>query len=212
MNLQKATLLAIIGLCYTFTLRTIGTLKPELFTDLLTAQVVGITLFLAGLTGVVFFAYFLKDYVGKEETILKRGSILALVGYSLMLLLLLKGLLPILGEHTFRNLAGLFFIEPIVPWVSSILILIFFVIFYKETFRIGSSLLRKATLLAIFGSLVGFLLQTLALFYYIGSGSVRWLSDFPRMMQTLLLPFSAFSFLAILYFFSSFYSEKKRSI
>jgi formate-dependent nitrite reductase membrane component NrfD len=212
MNLQKATLLAIIGICFTFALRTIGTLKPELFADLLTAQIVGTTLFLAGLTSVIFFAYFLKDYVGRGETALKKGSILAIIGSSLMSLLLLKSLLPILGEYTFRNLAGSFFIEPIIPWANSILILIFFVIFYKEAFRIGSPLLRKATLLAMVGSLVGFLLQILALSSYIYSGSVRWLSDSPRLIPILLLPLSAFSFLAILYFFSSFYGEKKSSI
>jgi hypothetical protein len=212
MNLQKATLLAIIGLCFTFALRTIGTLKPKLFADLLTAQVVGTTLFLAGLTSVIFFAYFLKDYVGRGEMTLKKGSILALVGSSLMSLLLLKELLPILGDYTFRNLAGSFLVEPIIPWASSILILVFFVIFYKETSRIGSPLLRKATLLAIVGSLVGFLLQTLTLSSYIYSGSVRWLYDSPRLIPILLLPLSAFSFLTILYFFSSFYSEKMRSI
>jgi hypothetical protein len=210
MNLKNATLLAIIGLCYTFASRTIGTFVPNLFRSLPAAQVNGVLLLLASLTSVVFFVYFLRDYIEKGEAELKNGTWLALVGSSLMSLLLLKGLLPMLDEYTFHSLAGPHLVEPLVPWVSSILILLFFVVFHKRTVRKGQRKLQTATLWAVIGSLVGVLLRTFTASLYIYSTVVRWFSDFPRMMQLIFLPIFAFSFLAILYFFTSFYREQRQ--
>jgi hypothetical protein len=208
MNLKKATLLAIIGLCYTFVVRTAGTFFPELFRNLTAAQVNGMLLLLASLTAVLFFAYFLKYYVHEEQKELATGAVLAIIGSSLMSLLLLKGLLPILDDYTFHNLAGVHYIEPIVPWVSAILILLFFIIFHKEMIRRGPMQLRKAAFWAVIGSSVGLLLRTLTLFIYVGSREARWFSDFPIFMQVVLLPVFAFSFLALVYFFLSFYREQ----
>lgn len=211
MSLKNATLLAIIGLCYTFASRTVGTFVPDLFRSLPAAQVNGVLLLLASLTSVLFFVYLLKDYVEKDETELKNGTWLAIVGSALMSLLLLKGLLPILHDYTFRSLAGPRLIEPLVPWASSILILLFFVVFHKRTVRRGQRKLQTATLWAVIGSLVGVLLRTLTASLYIYSAVVRWFSDFPRVMQLVFLPIFVFSFLAILYFFTSFYREQTRT-
>ena len=210
MSLKNATLLAIIGLCYTFASRTIGTFVPYLFRNLAAAQVNGVLLLLASLASIVFFVYFLRDYVEKDETELKNGTWLALVGSALMSLLLLKGLLPILHGYTFRSLAGPHMVEPLVPWVSSILILLFFVVFHKRTVRKGERRLQTATLWAVIGSFVGVLLRTLTASLYIYSAVVRWFSDFPRMMQLVFLPIFVFSFVAILYFFTSFYGEQRQ--
>ncbi len=210
MNLNNATLLAIIGLCYTFASRTIGTFVPDLFRSLPAAQVNGVLLLLASLTSVVFFVYFLRDYVEKDETELKNGTWLAIVGSALMSLLLLKGLLPILHDYTFRSLAGFQLAEPLVPWVSSILILLFFFVFYKRTVRRGQRRLQTATLWAVIGCLVGVLLRTLTASLYLYSTVVRWFSDFPLMVQLIFLPIFAFSFLAVLYFFASFYREQRQ--
>jgi hypothetical protein len=208
MSLRTATLLAIIGLCYTFALRATGTFLPDLFRDILVAQVNGILHLLASLTAVLFFAYFLTCYVRKGETKLKSGTVLALVGSSLMSLLLLKGLLPILDDYTFRNLAGPHFIEPIVPWVSSILILLFFIIFHKQTLRRRQRKLQQATLWAIIGSSIGVLVRTFVLLIYLPSGEARWFSDFPTGMQIALFPIFAFGFVAVFYFFWFFYREE----
>lgn len=210
MNLKRATLLAAIGLCFAFVLRTVGTFAPDLFRSLTVAQVTATLDLIASLTTVVFFVYFLKDYVEKDETELRNGTWLALVGSALMSLLLLKGLLPILHDYTFRSLAGPHLVEPLVPWVSSILILLFFVVFHKRTVRRGQRKLQTATLWAVIGSLVGVLLRTLTASLYVYSAVVRWFSDFPRVIQLVFLPVFVFSFVAILYFFTSFYREQRQ--
>jgi len=205
MNLRWATLLAIVGLCYTFALRTIGTFVPDLFRNLAAAQVSGVLLLLASLTGVLFFAYFFKHYVQEGEAELKNGTILALLGSSLMSLLLLKGVLPLLDRLTFHSLLGPHFIEPIVPWASSILILLFFITFHRETIRKRVGSLERATLWGVVGASIGVLVRSLTLFVYLTSGATRWISDFHGAVIAVLFPIFAFGFGAVLYFFSSFY-------
>jgi hypothetical protein len=208
MDLKRVTLLAIIGLCYTFVVRTAGTFFPGLFGNLTAAQANGVLLLLASLSAVLFFAYFLKYYVHEEQKELMKGVVMAIVGSSLMSLLLLKGLLPILDDFTFHNLAGSHIIEPIVAWVSALLVLFFFIIFHREMIHRGPVNLRIAAFWAVLGSSVGLLLRTLTLFIYTGSVEARWFSDFPIFMQVVFLPVFAFSFLTLFYFFFSFYREQ----
>lgn len=208
MNLRLATLLAIVGLCYTFALRTIGTFVPDLFRNLAVAQVSGVLLLLASLTGALFFVYFFTHHVQEDDTELKNGTVLALVGSSLMSLLLLKGVLPLLDRLTFHSLLGPHFIEPIVPWVSSILILLFFITFHKQTIRKRDGSLEKAALWGVVGASIGVLVRSLTVLVYLTSGAVRWVSDFPGTVIAVLFPILAFGFGATMYFFASFYKQQ----
>jgi hypothetical protein len=208
MNLKNATLLAIIGICYTFASRTIGTVLPGVFRNLAVAQVSGILHLLASLTAVLFFVYFFRHHVQEDETELKNGTVLALVGSSLMSLLLLKGVLPLLDRLTFGSLLGPHFIEPVVPWVSSILILLFFITFHKQTIRKRDGSLEKATLWGVVGASIGVLVRSLTVLVYLTSGAVRWVSDFPGTVIAVLFPILAFGFGATLYFFASFYKQQ----
>lgn len=211
MNLKKATLLVAIGLCLTFVLRTVGTFAPHVFRSLTVAQVTATLDVLGNLIAVIFFALFLKDHVSKGEAELKNGTVLALVGSSLMSLLLLKGLLPLLDQLAFHSLLGPHFIEPIVPWVSSILILLFFITFHRETIRKRVDSLERATLWGVVGASIGVLLRTLTLFVYLTSGAVRWVSDFSGTPLVILLPVPTFGFLATLYFYVVFYREQAQT-
>lgn len=209
MRLKKATLLAIIGISYTFALRTIGTFFPDIFGNLIVVQVTQIMSFLANLTIVFFFISFYKDYVEREQIKLKNVSILAIIGSSLLLLLHIEGLFIVFNVYTLSYLVRSHYIEPIVPWVSSIFILIFFIIFHKETIQKEDIKLKKATLSAIIGSSIGTLERTFILFNYLYSREVRWFSDLSRKIQIIFIPIFAFSFIAVLYFLLSFYKEQR---
>lgn len=99
MSLRKATLSAIIGISYTFILRTIGTLLPDIFKNLLVVQVSAIMSFLASLTIVLFFVFFYEGYVQKQQTNLKKASLLAIIGSSGVSLLHIKGILPVFNIY-----------------------------------------------------------------------------------------------------------------
>ena len=98
------------------------------------------------------------------------------------------------------------FIMTIYPFIYMIV-----VSFHRWAIRRERLQFRAAALWAVIGALVGVLLRTLTASLYIYSTVVRWFSDFPRMMQLIFLPIFAFSFLAILYFFASFYREQRQT-
>jgi hypothetical protein len=208
-KLKHATLLVIIGISYSFLSRTIGTFLPAVFKNLLVAQVFAIMSILAGLTGVFFFISFYQEYVQKEQARLKQASVLAIVGSSAMLLLEVKGLVLIFNADTSSYLAKAHFIEPAVSWVSSILILLFFIVFYKAMLYRQGTKLPKAILSAVIGSSIAALVRTFILFNCLFFRDIEWFSDSPKKAAIIFLPIFALSFIAVFYFFLCFYKEQK---
>ena len=220
MSLSKATLLALIGIYYTFILKTVGTFLPDIFKIFIISQTTQILSIFASVTLVVFFISFYKNYVQNEQTGLKKAVILAIIGTSATSLLYLSNLLL----HFNRILIFIYGISPylftlvesrnveatgtIVLWVSSIFTIFFFIMFYKEIHK-EEIKLKKPALFAIWGSLTGTLLQTIILLNYLFSGEIKWFSDLSSKTAVILFPVSAFSFIAVLYFFSTFYKEQK---
>jgi hypothetical protein len=210
-----ATLLAIIGSCYLFALRTAATFFPDLFRVLIVAQAAEITSLIASLALVLFFVSFLANYVQKDQVGLRQATVLALIGSSAMLLVRVKGLLLVffdawLSPRLLWSLQRSHFLGAVVPWVSSILILLFFVAFYKETLRNQQLRLRAASFLAVIGSSVGTLLLTFVLFNYLYFRELMFFVNLPRLMAIMLSPLFAFSFITVLYFLSSFYRQQKQ--
>ena len=230
MYLKKATLLAIIGISYTFILRTIGIFFPNIFRDPLIIQISVIISLLASLSIVFFFIAFYKYYIQEKQIRLKKVCILAIIGSFGMVLLQVKNILLVfnkLSTHLYNfspylvKLVNSHSIDPIMPWISSIFTLIFFIIFYKETLKdkkirdqdnnissIRDNGLNKAILFAIIGSSIGTLLRTFVLINYLYLRESRWFSDLSKETQVILIPIFAFSFITVLYFFLSFYSLK----
>jgi hypothetical protein len=220
MNLKKATLWATIGLVYTFVLRTAGTFLLGFFRNLVVAQVTTILSLLAALTVVLFFVYFFKEYVQKEQAKLQRATALAIIGTSVMFLLQIKGLFLVFHRSLIHlydispsllNLLRPHSFGPIVVWGSSILVLIFFVVFYKETLLQERSELNKAILFAAIGSAIAVLLRTFVLINSLSSRHMRWFADLPKTMALIFFPVITISFLANLYFLLIFYKEQKKT-
>ena len=219
MSLKNTTVLAAMGICYNFALRTMGTFWPDLFKNLQAAQVISILSLLASLTFVLFCISFYKGYLREEQSNLKKATLFATIGTSAVSLLQVKGLFRVFDKLTVRvydiapHLVGLIrsrhAIEPMIPWLASISVLVFFAVLHRETLRYGQMGLKKATLLALVGSSIGLLLRTLGFCFYLYSSKTRWLVDLSRTIQVIFLPITAFSFVALLYFFISFYKVQK---
>lgn len=217
MPLKTATLLAIIGISCKFALRTAGTFWPDIFKILIAAQAAQILSLLCGLTILIFFISFYRKYVREGQIQLKRATVLAVIGSSAMLLVTMKSLILVINNlilHIYDvspylvTLLKSHYIGAIVPWVNSIFILFFFIVFYKETLHKERMKLRKPALFAVMGSSIGTLLLTFVLFNFLYIGEVGWFLDLSKKLAIVFIPVSAFSFLAILYFFSYFYKEQ----
>jgi hypothetical protein len=214
MSLRKATLLAIIGICYHFAIRAVGTFLPNVFRGLLVAQLTQMTLLLANLTILAFFIFFLKDFVQKEKLELKKATLSAIVGSGAMVLLHVNGLLlvaletysspPLLWPLEMTNYIGM-----LIPWGSSILILLFFIAFYKETVRGEKRRLKRPTLLAVMGSSISTLVLTLIFVNSLFSSRITHLAELSRKVPVVFIPLFFFTFFGVLYFFLSFYKEQE---
>jgi len=206
--LKKATLFSMIGISYIFLLRAIGAFYPQFFRkNILLVQLTELLLFLAILSVVFFFLFFLKDYVFKEQIKLKNVTVLALAASIAMLLVHLKGLIMVFNVKVFFFFFILHSIEPIVPWINSILIITFFIVFYKNLDR-EQTILKKSIFLAAFGSALMVFVRSLILFnYYIYVQEFRWFVDLPQKLTFILIPILIFNFAVILYFFFIFYKH-----
>jgi len=211
-KLKYATLAAIIGISYIFVLKTAGTFSPEIFTNISIAQVTKILSFLAGLTVLFFFISFYKYYIKEEQTELRKVTVLSVIGASAVLLLHIKGLILVFGMYISPYLVSYLveslLIEPVIPWVSSIFTLLFFITFHRETLSEETMKLRKAVFFAVIGSSIAVLMQTFVLFNYFLARESRWFSDQPIITAIILVPVVAFSFMALLYFLVSFYRSQ----
>lgn len=216
MTLRRATMLTVIAICYTFVLRTIGTFLPSIFRTTTIVQAAQVISLLASLTFMVFYVLFYKDYVQREQTALRKVSVLAIIGSCAMLLLRVKSLILVFEGLLVKmyDLSPFLFglvrshsAEAIIPWVCSILILCFFVMFYREALHKRLVKLQKATFAAIISSSIGTLLLTITLFNFLHSGQPTWFHASFRTLVFIFLPLSVFGFAAILYFFLVFYVQ-----
>ena len=209
MSLNKATLSAMIGVSYIFISRTIGSFFPAVFRNLAAAKIAVILSLLASIAVFVFYVSFYQTYVQKGQKLLKNASLLVIIGSLAVALLYLKGLLLIYDVHIFPYPDSSRYFESIIPWISAVFFLLFFISFYRETLhKVGKSLSRAA-LLAIIGSSVATLLRTFVLLNHLYSRQFMWFSDLFREMPAIFLPISAFMFFTVFYFFLSFYQEQK---
>lgn len=205
MNLKNATLSAIFGISYLFVLRIVGTFCPAAFRSLTVVQLTTSISLLAGVAIVCFFIYFYKDYVKAEQQLLKNATVWAIVGSCALVIVHVRALLLVFTPHILPFLPSVHYIDMIIPWVSSILILLFFIIFYKEALHKKQAVLRKPILSAIIGSSAQTALLTVILLNYALSGFVLSTVNFPGVVWIIFVPIFVFSFSAIFYFFFTFY-------
>jgi uncharacterized membrane protein len=205
MSLKRVTLLVIIGIVCSFFIRTVGTFLPFIFKNITIVWMgMGIHLF-AGLTVVIFFLMFYNRFIQAGQRALQKACILAIIGSLGALFLHIKGLSLVLEKDIFPLFLMQHHIDAILPLVSSLTILFFFIIFRKEMGREVRVRLDKATRLAIMGSSIIALLHAIILINYLHSGEFRWLAHFSRKAAIGFTPILAFAVISVLYFFLSFY-------
>jgi len=209
MSLNKATIWAMIGVSYIFVSRTVGTFFPAVFRNPAAAKIAVILSLLASITVLVFYVSFYQAYVQKGQKLLKNTSLVVIIGSLAVVLSYLKGLLLIYDVHIFPYPESSRYFESIIPWISAVFFMLFFIVFYRETLhKVGKSL-SGAALLAIIGSSIATLLRTFVLLNYIYSRQFMWFSDLFREKPAIFLLISAFLFFTVFYFFLSFYQEQK---
>jgi hypothetical protein len=204
MNLKNATLFSIIGISYIFVSRTIATFFPDILANLMVIRINTLLSLFASLTIVVFYIYFYKDYVQEKQITLKNASLLTIIGSFAVVLLFLKGILILFNLYIFRS----HIFNIVAPWISSIFLLYFYIIFHRETLHNLQSKLKLAIFLAVIGSSISTLIRTIMFFNYFYSGKFKWLWDYSREFPVIIIPIFVFMFFTSFYFFVTFYKER----
>ncbi len=205
MSLKRATLFFIAGSCYLFLSRTAGTIWPVFWRNLAVARISAGLSFAAALSAVLFFVAFQSRYTRPGQIELRNASMLAIVGTALFALLHGKNLLVLFDIYPYQSIARIRIIEAVIPVAGALMILLFFVTLYGETFRDKEEHLKRPILLAMIGSAATTLLQLFILVGYFAWKSGRWFSTLPDAMQYALYPVIIFGFVTLLYFLVAFY-------
>ena len=201
--LKRVALFAIIGISYLFLLRTVGTFYQHIFRENLTlVQITKALALLAILAFVFFFACFLRYCLRKNRTELKGATVFVLIGYILMTGLYLKDLLSLF------NVSGIFspyFIEPFIPLVGSLSLLVFFIVFYKNPLTKSEKNVERFLIFPVVGAAIDLTIRSFILLRYFWFRDIKWLANLPDKFKIIVTPLVFFSFLMIFYFFIYFY-------
>jgi len=205
MHLKKASLLTIIGLSCSFAIRTSGTLFPHIFRNLLIVHISVVVHLCASLALIYFFLSFYRFYLHEEQRTLKMVAMLAVAGSFASLALHIK--------HTFIvfnvSVLPLFFmhhsIDAIVPLVSSTTVVLFFIIYHREMPHQERERLGESAKSAIIGFSLYTSIHAIVLFNYLSFRELRWISQFSNNIALGILIILAFAFIAVFYFFLTFY-------
>ena len=214
MRKKNATLLAFIGIAVVFLIRTVGTISPGLFFDFSVVRISTVLLFLSALAVLVFFVFFYTDHDKAGQTRLKKATAWAVAGMVAVVFMDGRNLLNIFNINFLTEILQSRRVDdlmPFIPWISSFLFLIFFVVFFKDSFEDERLRLRKALKFAVIGNILSVLLRTIIIVLHIITGAVRWVADLkgPYLVIGIIgIPLLILSFLAIEYFYLSFYKGR----
>jgi hypothetical protein len=120
-----------------------------------------------------------------------------------MFLLQIKHLLPLVHVYIFHPLMTSHHLDAIIPWVSTLFFLLFFMIFYTHTRHRDQMKLNKAVRFAIIGYAIRIVLRTVVVLNYFSSREFLWFAELSRKMPIIVIPALTLSFMTVLYFFVS---------
>lgn len=207
--LKVACILATIGVCYNFALRTIGTFAQGQFWTGAVAKSIQIGYLLSSLFLAFFFIIFFIQYTFIREARLRRAAAWGIVGTVLMTFAQIKHTLavfdihisPYIYEHIISSKVPVF---PVI-WLASLMVLYFFAVFYRVTVRRKLPVSSNATLAGLVGSLIGTVYTTLVYLGYLAFPTAGWLYRFYTDSIWIFLPVVTISFALMLYFYINFY-------
>lgn len=203
-KLRTVTLVVIVTTVYMFILRTIATILPGLFANLALARATAVLGLVSSLALLSFFLFFRREYAIDGRKGLMNAAAYGMTGAFVAVILDLKGLFAVFSSHFVPGSVGSRYLDAMLPAVASILIMLFFIFFYR---LIESPALKSISLLAVIGSIIAAVTNVFTLFNYILSGQFRWLSQYAVENMLIFLPIYTFVSLAFFMFFLTFYRE-----
>ena len=206
MFLRKVTLILIITIIVSFSIRTFGTLFPQVFKNTLIVQTTILINAIFILSHLIFWLSFYREYISEKKTSLKTICIFAIFGSFAVSTIYLKKLPFVFGLNTPMPLFLLNpFFDALAPLISSSIHLVFFVSF-KNSLKIDElPRLSRPILSIIVGNGIFICLHLIVLANFILRDRFEWLEHMPRIIAVSTVPLIVLAVCFMLYFYYQFY-------
>lgn len=199
MSIQQAALVAAVGLCLTFGVRTAGTAAPDLFASP-AAALAGIALqLIGGLTLLIFLVVFLRGQATRRPALLRRVTWIAVLGAIAGLLPELQGLSRVTGVLATSDPIHSNWCSLLAPWLAGLTLLLFFFVLWQRAR--SERLWRGITGLGLTGAGAFFLVNTLTALQFVAVTAATHNPTVPRILLLAAAPAAVLGFLCLLSFF-----------
>jgi len=158
------TLIVIIGIIASFSIRSLGTIFPQIFKNILIVKATILINALFILSHLLFWLVFYREYISTEKVTLKKTCILAILGSFAVSAIYMKKLPFVFGMNIHFPLFLMNpYYEALVPLISSAFHLLFFVSFKKSLELEEKPRLSKPILSIIIGIFIYICLHLIVL-------------------------------------------------
>jgi len=204
--LRRMTLIVIISVIASFSIRTFGTIFPQIFKNILIVKATILINALFILSHLLFWLVFYWEYISTEKVTLKKTCILAIIGSFAVSANYMKKLPFVFGMNIhFPLFLMIPYFEAVVPLISSAFHLIFFVSFKKSLELDEQPRLSKPILSIIIGISIYICLHLIVLFNFLATDRFEWLEHMPRVVAVSTVPLIIVAVFSILFFYYRFY-------
>jgi len=206
MYLRKVILILIVSIIASFSIRTFGTVFPQVFINVFVvkATILINTVFI--LSHLMFWLFFYREYISVKKTSLKKICVVAIIGSFAVSMIYMKQIPFVFGLKVHLPL---FFLNPyydsLVPIISSVLHLIFFIALAKNLDKTEMPRLRIPIRSIIIGNSIYICLHLIVLINFIATHRFEWLEHMSRVVAVATVPVIISAVLFMLYFYYQFY-------
>jgi len=189
-----------------FSIRVVGTIFPSIFKTffMVKATILFNAVFI--LIHVIFWLVFYREYLSKNKGALKEICIASVIGSFAVSLIYMRKLRFVFGMNVqFPIFAMNPFYDAVVPLISSIIHLVFFISFKKTLSDNEKTVLGRPVSSMIIGICVFIFFHVMVLFNYIAFKRFEWLEHMPRGVALGTVPLIIAAVLLMLFFYYGFY-------
>jgi hypothetical protein len=210
MYLKKVTLILIFSMIASFCIRIIGTLFPSVFQNIAIVKATILINVFFILTHLLFWLTFFSEFISVKKPALKTSCLLAVAGsFAVSILYLKKFPLVFDLNPQFPQILASPYFDAIVPLISAVCQLVFFM-FFKNALEPGeASALKRPVISIISGICIYMGLHLIVIVNFIVTDRFEWLEHMPQAMAIATVPLIIAAVCLILFFYYRFYSFLK---
>jgi len=206
MYLRKVTFILIFSIIASFSIKTIGTVFPQVFINVFVVKATILINAVFILSHLFFWLFFYKEYISIKKTSLKKKCVVAIIGSFAVSMIYMKKFPFVFGLQV---QLPLFFLNPyydaLVPIISSVIHLIFFIALAKNLDKNEMPRLRSPIRSIIIGNSIYICLHLIVSINFIATHRFEWIKHMSRVVAVATVPVILSAVLFMLYFYYQFY-------